>query len=77
MVTSRRSDIPNYISGKKGRNWTSTLRRAHDRGAVILVEATGETVTYQPQPSSRAAFRPWVVLGGTRRYDSRDCIPVF
>jgi hypothetical protein len=67
---------PNYLTGRKGKRWTISLKAAAEKGAVIIVEDVGVTVTWQPREGSRAPFRPWVDSRGNR-YDSRDCIPCF
>jgi hypothetical protein len=74
--TFRRQTPPNYITGKKGKRWTATLRRAAARNAVIMVEELGVEVHWDPQVGSMAQFRPWVDAKGNR-HDSRDCIAVF
>lgn len=69
--------VPNYITGRKGRQWTQSLRLAQVKGAVVIVEETGVVVAYIRAPKGRVErFRPWIAANG-ERYESRDCIPVF
>ena len=65
------------VTGRKGKGWTQSLNAARKAGAVIVVEETGQPVTYDPLPGSRKPFRPWRVYRGKRRYDSVECIPDF
>jgi predicted ATPase len=67
---------PNWMTGRKGKNWTVSLRRAAEAGAVIVVEETGEQVLYKRPPGKGQCFRPWQDDKG-HRYDSFECIPVF
>lgn len=68
--------VPNFITGKKGRQWTQSLVRAAAKGAVIIAEETGVSVKFRPRPKGHHSFRPWVDPKGNR-YDSRECIPVW
>jgi hypothetical protein len=68
--------VPNFTSGKRGKGWTVSLNRARNKGALIIAEETKEPVIFDPRPGGRAQFRPWIDSHG-RRYDSRECVPVF
>lgn len=67
---------PRYATREKGRNWSTSLVSAHKTGAVIVVEETGEPVSYDRGTSGPRRFRPWVAQDGTR-YDSFECVPEF
>ena len=72
--SSTRSE-PNYRSGFRGRNWTTSLRTAQKHGAVIVVEESGEQVQYDRLRDSHKHHH-WRADDGTR-YESRDCIPLW
>jgi hypothetical protein len=66
---------PNYQTHKKGRGWTQSLLAAYKAGATIVLDDTGEPVTYEKDRSARG-FRHWKTRNG-QRYDSYDVHPVF
>lgn len=76
MRHSGKQQPPHWFTGKRGKNWTNSLRIAADRhGAVIIVEETKTPVTFSPSKSTAFRSRMWVDDEGNR-YESRDCIPV-
>lgn len=71
-----KQDPPHWFTGKRGKNWTNSLKIAADRhGAVIIVEETKTPVTFEPSKRSAFRTRMWVDVDGNR-YESRDCIPI-
>lgn len=66
---------PNWKTGIRGKNYSTTLKRAHAAGAVICVMETGVPVTWD-KPGRGVCIRPWVDEEGNR-YDSHDLEPVF
>jgi hypothetical protein len=86
-----KSPLPNYLTGKRGRQWGRSLLAAREAGAKIVVEATGEEVAYRRTTQAGFVARPWVALSDLRRhshsvkvtcsrcrrFDSYDCVAVF
>lgn len=65
--------LPNYMTGKRGKQWAKSLRAALNAGYEIVVEETGVRVYYDYQQAG-TGHRPWFDRRGNR-YDSRDCKP--
>lgn len=72
MASQGKNKIPNMYTGVKGRGWTTSLRRAEQAGAKIIVQETGIRVYFNRDNK----LRPWRSRGG-KRYDSRECIPMW
>ncbi|MFG2715128.1 hypothetical protein ACGFX2_31885 [Streptomyces goshikiensis] len=66
--------IPDYRTGRRGRNWTHSLCSAQKAGAVIVTDETLEAVAYAHEPTGPGRFRPWITTAGAR-YDSHDVHP--
>jgi hypothetical protein len=64
---------PDYQTGRRGKNWTTSLLHAQEKGAIVVHIDTGEVLRYD----KKNRFRRWVSLDGKRRYDSTEVKAVF